>query len=196
MLRTNPKPKDKKDSGLFFWRLEVGHDGEKSYERLKGKSEKVEGMRFAEGIQWKRRRAWRSLGKVTCMWEDGVCLGIKATTGEFIAEREVRHVAHETVSGKLVTKRRTRGNLCVVVGVFWQKFDDDPKADGDSSTGEVVVTDKRTWRTPGEKDEYAPAISRVSRVRIWNMLGSQGGAQDVRRCPEEAQDKRTPKTSG
>ena len=151
---------------------------------------------FAEGILWIRRRAWGSLGKVTCLWQDGVYLGVKATTGEFIAEREVRHVAHETVSGKLVTERRTRGNLSVVIGVIWRKNDDDPKADGDSLMGEVVVTDKRTWRTPGEKDECAPVPTRLSSVRFWNMLGSQGGAQDARRCPGEAQDKRTPKTSG
>ena len=46
--------------------------------RLKGKS--------LEGILWKRRRAGGALGKLTCMWEDGVYLGIKANTGEVTVE--------------------------------------------------------------------------------------------------------------
>ena len=44
----------------------------------------AEGLLFEEEILWKRRRAGGSLGKLTCKWEDGVCLGIKATTGKII----------------------------------------------------------------------------------------------------------------
>ena len=86
-------------------RLEVGHDGEDSIRALEGqvRGSKRNYVRGKESSGKEDVRG-RSLGKVTCMWEDGVCLGIKATTGEFIAEREVRHVAHETVSGKLVDK--------------------------------------------------------------------------------------------
>ena len=79
-VRGRGKGKKRRISGLLFSRLEVGHDGETAYERLKGKAEEVEGMRFAEGIQWKRRRAEGPLGQLTSLWEDGVCLGIKATT--------------------------------------------------------------------------------------------------------------------
>ena len=65
-------------------RFEVGRDGKTAYERLKGKSAKVQDMAFAEGILWKRKRAGGPLGKLTCMWEDGIYLGIKATTAEII----------------------------------------------------------------------------------------------------------------
>ena len=44
-----------------------------------------------------------------------------------------------TVRRKLVTERRNRDNLGVVIGVPWRKNDEDPKADGDSPMGEVVV---------------------------------------------------------
>ena len=66
-------------------RFEVGRDGMTAYEIPKGKSAKVQGMTFAEGSLWKRRRAGGPLGKLTCMWEDGVYLGVTATTGEIIA---------------------------------------------------------------------------------------------------------------
>ena len=49
-----------------------------------GKSAKVQGMSFANGLLWKRRRAGGPLGKLTCMRDHGVNLSIKATTGEVI----------------------------------------------------------------------------------------------------------------
>ena len=33
---------------------------------------------------WKRRPIAGALGKLTCLWDDGVYLGIKSTTGELI----------------------------------------------------------------------------------------------------------------
>ena len=44
-------------AGFLLTRFEVGRDGNTAYERLKGKSAKVQGMAFAEGILWKRKRA-------------------------------------------------------------------------------------------------------------------------------------------
>ena len=43
-------------AGLLLTMFEVGRDGKTAYERLKGKSAKVQGMAFAEGILWKRKR--------------------------------------------------------------------------------------------------------------------------------------------
>ena len=47
---------------------------------LQATSAKVQRLMLAEGILWRRRRARDPLGKLTCMWEGGVCLGVKATT--------------------------------------------------------------------------------------------------------------------
>ena len=62
-------------------KFEVGLNGKTACERLKGKSAKVQGLPLAEGILWKRDEQEGQLGKLTCMWEDGLCLGIKATMG-------------------------------------------------------------------------------------------------------------------
>ena len=73
-------------AGVLLKRVEIGRDGKTAYERLKGKSAKVQGMAFAEGFLWKRKRAGGPLEKLTCMWEDGIYLGVKARTAEIIVE--------------------------------------------------------------------------------------------------------------
>ena len=63
-------------------RLQVGKDGKTAYERCKGKPAKTAGIEFGELVLWRRQRRGDALGKMTCLWEDGVFLGIKGSTGE------------------------------------------------------------------------------------------------------------------
>ena len=42
------------------------------------------GIEFGEAVWWKRKPGGGALGKLTCMWEDGVYLGIRGTSGEII----------------------------------------------------------------------------------------------------------------
>ena len=74
-------PRIVEQAGFLLTRFEVGRDGKTAYEQLKGIIRRSgPGLSFEEEIMWKRRRAGGPLGKLTCMWEDGVCLGIKATS--------------------------------------------------------------------------------------------------------------------
>ena len=50
-------------AGFLLTSFEVGRDGKTAYERLKGKSAKVQAVACAEGIMWKRKRAGGPLGK-------------------------------------------------------------------------------------------------------------------------------------
>ena len=69
-------------AGFLITRFEVGRDGKTVYERLKGTSaQRYKACQFAEGILWTRRRPGDPLGKLACMWGDGVYLGINANTG-------------------------------------------------------------------------------------------------------------------
>ena len=45
---------------------------------------RLPGMELEEAVSWKRLREGGPLGKLPCMWEDGVYLGVKGTTGEMI----------------------------------------------------------------------------------------------------------------
>ena len=71
-------------ASLMLNRFEVGRDGRTAYERNKQKKAKTSGMEFGEAVLWKRKASGGNLGKLTCLWEDGVYLGIKATTGEIV----------------------------------------------------------------------------------------------------------------
>ena len=66
-----------------------------SYERLERKLPKEQGHSLAVGISWKRRRAGGPLGKLTCMWEDGVHWDTKATSGEVIVRNRNGVSAHK-----------------------------------------------------------------------------------------------------
>ena len=65
-------------------RFEVGADGKTAYERCKGKASKSYGLEFGEGVLWKRKRVGNALGKLTSLWGDGVFLGVKGKSVEFV----------------------------------------------------------------------------------------------------------------
>ena len=129
-------------AGYLLTRCEVSHDGKTPYERLKGKRARLQGMEFGEGILWKRRREGGPLGKLTCMWEDGVYLGMKGSTGEIIVGNERGVWVTRTTQRKPEEERWQRDNLKMIVGVPWKKNDEDPKADGENMKTEVTVMDK------------------------------------------------------
>ena len=65
-------------------RFEVGHDGRTAYERSKGKTAKSMGIELGEAVLWKRKPVGGALGKLTVLWDEGVFLGVKGRTGEFV----------------------------------------------------------------------------------------------------------------
>ena len=150
-------------AGFLLTRFEVGRDGKTSYERPKGKSAKVQGMAFAEGILWKRKRAGGPLGKLTCMWEGGIYLGVKATTAEVIVGNRIGVWLTRIVRKKPAKERWDQSNLEMVVAVPWRKNEDDPKMNGErlkSEESEVVTMDKE-YREKLEAEEHVPVPKRV-----------------------------------
>ena len=147
-------------AGFLLTRFEVGRDGKTAYERLKGKSAKVQGMTFAEGILWKRKRAGGPLGKLTCTGKDGIYLGVKATTAEVIVGNRSGVWLKRTVRRKLGKERWIRSNLEMVVAVPWRKNEDDPKMDGERLKSEVIVMDK-AYKEKLEAQEHVLVPKRV-----------------------------------
>ena len=113
-------------------RFEVGRDGKTAHERLEGKSAKVQVLMFGEGVSWKWKRRGSPLGKLTRMWEDGVCLGVKGTTGDIIVGTR-RRVVHED------GQEKAREKDC---GSSWRMNEDDPETDGVKLQEEIEITDK------------------------------------------------------
>ena len=67
-------------AGVLLRRFEASRNGKRAYERLHEKSAKGQALPVAARNLWKKTRPRSALGRLMCMWEDGVCLGIKATT--------------------------------------------------------------------------------------------------------------------
>ena len=60
------------------------HDGRTHYARLKGKKARLPGMRFGEGVMWKRRPQSGPRGELSCFWNDAIYLGVSGSAGEHI----------------------------------------------------------------------------------------------------------------
>ena len=59
-------------------------DGKTACERTKGKSAKVIGIEFGEAVLWRRKPIGNALAKFTCLWAEGIYLGISSKSGELI----------------------------------------------------------------------------------------------------------------
>ena len=94
-------------AAVLLNRFEVGHDGKTAYERNKGKKAKVLvlGMEFGEAILWKRRLVGGALGKLSCLWEDGLYLGIRGQSGELIVSDKEGVWRTRTVQWKPIEDR-------------------------------------------------------------------------------------------
>ena len=56
------------------------NDGKTACERRA----KTLGIEFGEAILWKRKAVGGAFEKMTCLWEDGVHLGVRGASGEII----------------------------------------------------------------------------------------------------------------
>jgi hypothetical protein len=86
-------------------RFEVGRDGKTAYERMKGKSAKVQGTEFGEKLLWKRRPVKGSLEKLTCLWDDGVFLGVRGVSGEILIGTKSGIMKTRTIQRRPVEER-------------------------------------------------------------------------------------------
>ena len=134
---------------LLINRMEVSADGKTSYERNKGKRAKMLGYEFGEMVLWRRKPTSGRLAKLECVWEDGVYLGIKATTGEYIVGDKTGIWRPRTLHRKPFEERWTDQNLAMIGGVPWRTSDNDPKVDGKKL--EVVKSPEGQCTQPQDK---------------------------------------------
>lgn len=86
-------------SAVFLNRYGVGKDGNTPFERLKGRCARTLGVAFGESVLWKRKPKGGAFGKFTCLWGDGMHLGIRGSPGELVvAGGPVGGVADENVA--------------------------------------------------------------------------------------------------
>ena len=144
-------------------RFEVGHDGKTAYERCKGKQAKSMGIEFGEGVLWRRKPAGGAAGKLTVLWNEGVYLGVKGRTGEFVVGDAKGVWKTRTIQRTPVGSRWTQKNAELITGVPWNTGENDAKADGDKL--EVIKFDPQA-RDPGGVREQFGDIPIPRRVKI------------------------------
>ena len=147
-------------AGWLINRAEVGHDGKTPYERSKGKVAKLHGIEFGEAVLWKRRPIGGHLGKLSCLWGDGIFLGIKGSTGELMVGDAKGVWKTRTVHRKPKEQRWDVETLKLVGGVPWRTNEDDPNIDGEPRNmgitmlpEEVRKLEKRR-RIEGQRAEF------------------------------------------
>ena len=145
--------------GWTMTRMEVGKDGKTAYERCRGKEARIPGVDFGEGVLWKRRREGGPLGKLTCMWEDGIYLGIKGSTGEIIVGNEKGVWRTRTTRRKTEGDRWDKENLKFIGGVPW-RMSQEKGGDGEDLKAEVTIMDK-DYRERIQKDEHEAVPRRM-----------------------------------
>ena len=77
------------------------------------------GIEFGEGVLWKRKPIGGALGKFSCMWDDGVYLGLRGASSELIVSDVTGVWRTRTVQRKAAQDRGRPENVEFVRWVPW-----------------------------------------------------------------------------
>ena len=91
---------------------------------------------------WKRRPQAGPLGKLSCLWSDGIYLGVKGSTGEYIVGDGAGVWKTRTVWRKIESERWNKDTIKLVGGVPWKVNPQDPNVDGEGMKLDVTVMDQ------------------------------------------------------
>lgn len=112
-------------------RLEVGKDGKTAYERCKGKRATVVGLEFGEKLLWRKKKADK-MAKIRSRWAYGIFVGVRRRSGElWVVNKNGEVMKVRTV--KRIPKEDRWSEDCAdwVRHTMWNKYENDPAADGD-----------------------------------------------------------------
>jgi hypothetical protein len=149
-------------------RFEVGHDGRTAFERCKGKQAKVPEVEFGESLLWRRKPAGNALGKLSILWQDGVFLGIKGRTGEYIIGDKMGVWKTRTVQKKPCSERWQDTNAENVTGVPWQVSDNDENMDGEKM--EIIKVNPDDVKEEKIKDDVDITVPRRFRITKTDLM--------------------------
>ena len=97
-------------------------------------------MEFGEAVMWKRRLQGGPLGKLSCLWSDGIYL--ERCTGEYIVGDSAGVWKTRTVRRKIESKRWNKDKMKLVGWVPWTVNLKDPNVDGEGMKLDVTVMDQ------------------------------------------------------
>jgi hypothetical protein len=163
---------------LLLNRYEVGRDGRTAYERNKNKSSKLMGLEFGECVLWRRRPVGNNLAKLAVLWDVGVYLGVKGSTGEIIIGNSDGVWRTRTVRRRPEELRWKAEEIEKIKGLPWNHG-------GEKKDGEVVKLE----RLPEElmqqekqaiKDELSKPKAFHTKQEDYDKYGYSRGCQGCR----------------
>ena len=111
-------------AGVLLSRFQIGVDGNTAYERLKGKSFKKKLVPFGECVHYQPlgnpSGHKTRLNKLEPQWRDGVFLGIRNLTGEYLIGSSQGIVRCYSVQRKPSSERYESSQLLGISGLPWQ----------------------------------------------------------------------------
>ena len=167
-------------SSFLLNRFEVGSDGKTSYERLKGKRAKTNGLEFCEGLLFKMKAKREGIGKLASVWEDGVYLGIRAVSGEVIVGTSEGVWRTRTIRRKPMETRWDPDNSLKVGGVPWKTSADD-EGDGMVPKGVIKLEAKQMEKDGEDKVRATPVVPRAFAIRQADLV-KHGFTEDCAGC--------------
>ena len=108
----------------------MGKDGRTAFERCKGKKAKTMGIEFGEAVLWKKKPSGGALGKLSSTWDDGVFLGVRGKSGEFIVGNKVGVWKARSIQRKPVGDRWGPESMEMVKYVPWKTSEAEPTVGG------------------------------------------------------------------
>ena len=110
-------------------------------------------MEFGEKVVWRRRPVGNHLAKLTCLWEDGIFLGVKGSSGEFIVGDTQGVWKTRTMRRRPAEEKWDSENLELVGGVPWRTSEADKNADGEALKMEVPEAVRMAPEEEKEEEE-------------------------------------------
>jgi hypothetical protein len=149
-------------SAFLLNRFEVGRDGKTAYERCKGKQARTAGLEFGEAVLWKRKRVGGALGKMTCLWREGVFVGVRGQSGEIMVSTKDGIFKTRTVQRRPQEERWSAASAAEVVWVPWWLNQADPKCDGEKLET-VQLSEKTVVEERAEAERIVPTRFAISK---------------------------------
>ena len=124
-------------------RLEVGKDGKTSFERARGKKATVVGLEFGEKVLWRKKKGDKA-AKLRSRWAYGIFVGVRRKSGELWVADKNGEIQKVRAAKRIPWEDRWTGDNAEWVKFMpWNKYKDDPEADGDVPDDKLVEANRK-----------------------------------------------------
>ena len=168
-------------AGFLLTRFEAGRDGKTAYERLEGKSAKVQGLiRTRDLVEKTSRRTAREVDmhvrrRHLSESQSDHRGGHRDEADRCVADE---NSSNETSQRDMGSKQFGNGRRCPVA----QKMKMTRRWNGERLKSEVIVMDKKYKKSWQRRNTFQLRSECTYRVRTWRNLDSQRDVWDARHC--------------